>query len=445
MASFAKRLTRETTAQIQLLGAAILLLGAAAAPHPGLAQSAFEPVANTERERQIVDKIHEMQSRQGPYAPDLIEPWMALSLVYEEEGLREFTTAAIEEARQAVRVNYGLYSLEEAPLLQRTLRIKDAAGDVEAAMGVEDALLDLAKHHPDDLRIVPILREIGDRRLDVLERYLNDEMPAEISLGCYYQRSRRSLSDPSLPSAGMQSTCLGGSRRVAIRSLSAEAWTYYHEAVGVMTRNGRYASSELQEMESQLLRISYSFSGYHPGYQSYYAGKQSYRRLISYNAVNSAPWLARIETFVEMTDWDLLFSQKAGKRALSDTFDAYRQSHDLLEQKGVPQASIDEIFAPELPVVLPTFLRNPLASEDSGSGRYIDAAFDITMYGRSEHVDVLDTSMNATSSEQNDLVRLIRRSVFRPRTNAGRFDEASRIVVRYHLPDASLGDRVSQR
>jgi hypothetical protein len=261
-------------------------------------------------------------------------------------------------------------------------------------------------------------------------------MPTEITLGCYYQGGRQLPAEPLLRSAS--ANCLSGSRRVAIQALATEALAYYRNAIGVMVKNGRYTSDELEEMESQLIRISYSSS-------RYAVGKQSYRRLIGYNAASSAPWLERIETFVEMTDWDLFFSQRAGRRALSDTLDAYRQSRDLLEKKGVAQTSIDAIFAPTIPVVLPAFLPNPLASRNSGSGRYIDVAFDITKYGRSEHVDVLDTSKNATSSEQNDIARLVKRSVFRPRTKDGRFDEASRVVVRYHLPSAPVDDRVSQR
>jgi hypothetical protein len=429
MASFHIRLTLKTAATI-------LALGGAAAPFAGFTQPAFEPLASTDREQQVVEKIHELQAQDGPYSAASIEPWTALSLVYEEEGLSAFAIGAIEQARHAVRVNYGLYSLEEAPLLRRAVRIEDARGNIEAAMDLEQSLLSIANRHPDDVRSAPILRDIGDRRLDVLRRYLSGEMPPEITLGCYYRGGPRPLASEG---------CLGGSRRVAIQSLSAEAWSYYREAVGVMARNGLYSSKELRDMERQLIRISYSSSRYN-------GGKQSYQRLISYNAATSAPWLTRIETFVEMTDWDLLFSQRSGTRALDDALEGYEKSYALLEKKGIPRESISGLFAPEIPIVLPSFLANPLASEDSGSGRYIDIAFDITKYGRSEHVDVLDTT-NATDAEKGDLVHFIKRSLFRPRLRDGRVADSSRVVVRRYLPrahagegafsDTALGDRPS--
>ena len=43
----------------------------------------------------------------------------ALALQYQEEGEHAFAIAAAEQARQVVRINYGLHSMLEAPLLQQ--------------------------------------------------------------------------------------------------------------------------------------------------------------------------------------------------------------------------------------------------------------------------------------------------------------------------------------
>ena len=117
--------------------------------------------------------------------------------------------------------------------------------------------------------------------------------------------------------------------------------------------------------------------------------------------------------------------------------ESYEQAYDLLEQKGVAQASIDELFAPETPVVLPTFLPNPFASRDtSESARYVDVAFDITKYGRSEHaVDPNDEE--PTDAAKKDVRRPIDASWFRPRVTDGRFADATRVVVRYYSTAAA--------
>jgi hypothetical protein len=114
--------------------------------------------------------------------------------------------------------------------------------------------------------------------------------------------------------------------------------------------------------------------------------------------------------------------------------DTYEKAHELIKQQDTPQAAIDALFSPELPIVLPTFFPNPLASPRTEDSRgFIDVAFDITKYGRSRNVEILDTTTNATKDEQDRLARLITRSYFRPRVVDGRIADRSPVVVRYYL------------
>lgn len=425
MASCARRQTAKTAAKA-------LLLLAAAAPFAGFAQAAFEPTANSEQQRQVVDEIRDERSQNGTSSVNLIEPLTTLALLYEEDGDRALATAAIEQARQVARVNYGLYSLEEASLIRQEIDNESARGDAARAWDLEQKLLTLVGRHPDDLRSVPILREIADERIDILSRYRTGEFPPQIVLGCYYHYPATRMA--------LSGSCQSGSREDVIRSLAAQARAYYREAIGVMVRNHRYSSDELRDLEARLIRASYSPPEHQmaarigPSPSDYATGKRSYRRLMSYNAATAAPWLDRVSTFVEMTDWDLLFSQHAGTEALDAEVADYEQAYDSLESKGVAQTSIDGIFSPKIPVVLPTFLPNPLASDESAqSNGYIDVAFDITKYGQGRNVDIVGATDEATSAAKRQLVHLIKSSLFRPRVIDGRCADASRVVVRYYL------------
>jgi hypothetical protein len=64
-----------------------------------------------------------------------------------------------------------------------------------------------------------------------------------------------------------------------------------------------------------------------------------------------------------------------------------------------------QIFAPPVPVTLPTFEPNPFAFAATESWRYIDVSFDITKYGCGERVEILDSSEGATRAEERDLTR----------------------------------------
>ena len=71
---------------------------------------------------------------------------------------------------QVIRANYGLRSLEQAPLLQQRIRSEERRGDFAAAWELEQDLLTLARRQRDDLAAAPILHEIGDKRMDLLKR-----------------------------------------------------------------------------------------------------------------------------------------------------------------------------------------------------------------------------------------------------------------------------------
>jgi hypothetical protein len=133
-----------------------------------------------------------------------------------------------------------------------------------------------------------------------------------------------------------------------------------------------------------------------------------------------------------MADWDLLF---ANGRSEHDTVLAtYEAAYRELEDAGTSAASIEDIFSPKTPVVLPSFFPNPLASEETPESKgYIDVAFKIGKYGESDGIEIVGSANDVTDAAKKNLVRMIARSTFRPRLTAGRVADNSPIVVRYYL------------
>ena len=392
--------------QMPKVVAGMLLLAAIAVPYASLSQPAFEPVAKDDQQQKIVERIRDEQSSNGPYSPDLIGPLSALGVLYQEGGDHGLAASAISQALQIVRFNYGLYSLDQVPLIQQSIHNEESRGNLAAAWELEQELLVLARRHPEDLRTVPIFREAADARMDVLRRYVAGEFPPQLVLGCYYYADIGS--------------CNSGSKGVAVGSLLTDAWRNYADAIRAMLRHQLY-TQELRELEMQLVRTSYF-------YGSPEVGRRSLRRLVAYGAANAEPWLSRVDSLVQMTDWDLLYGRNGY------ALDTYKQAYELLKEKDVDAASIEQIFSPPTPVVLPTFMPNPLAADRTPeSTGHIDVAFDVTKYGRPRQVEILDTTTNAPEAAQDELVRLIYRNRFRPRVTDGEFADRSPVVVRYHL------------
>ena len=303
---------------------------------------------------------------------------MTTALRLEADGAHEIAIAVIDEALADVRATYGLYSLEQAPWLRRLIANEEARGNLAGAWELELELLDLARRHPDDIRTVPVLRELAARRDDVLGRYLGGEFPEQIVFGCYYSQSRAS-------SRGRN--CRSGSRSVVVRRLLMEVRRHYSDAAGIILNQGLEYMDELREIDLALVRNSYRY-GHFLG--SYEVGRRSMIRLAALDAMNSEPLLTRVTSLVELIDWDLLFVEGATRRSRAERTDTlverYRRAYEMLEREGTPQASIDSLFSPALPLVVPSFLPNPLATVEAQreSPRYIDVSFVVTRHGATE-------------------------------------------------------------
>jgi hypothetical protein len=125
-------------------------------------QEELELVASDESQRQLVEQIQALHARDGAHAEGLIGPFSELARLYEQSGDYALAVAALDRAAYLVRVNRGVHSLDQGPLLQQAIRNARAGGHLAAAWDREHDLLDLAAQHPEDLRTVPLFREVAE-------------------------------------------------------------------------------------------------------------------------------------------------------------------------------------------------------------------------------------------------------------------------------------------
>jgi hypothetical protein len=439
-----------------------ILLGATlAAPFGAFAQPELEP-ALTAAEAKLAEEIRDVERLSGVHSADLFGRLQILALLYEETGDDDLAIATIERAREVVHYNQGLSSLDEAPLLSQLIRLEDKRGNAEGVWRLERQLLITAQRNPEDLRTVPLLHGVAKRRYDVLRRYRAGEPRPEVKLGCYYDKGRRL--DPAVEVKSSDS-CTSGSRRDAVAAMQFESATFLAEAIEILLRHEEYASEELRDLELEAVREAY-LNGDDDLYGSLdvcpttdieqllgldllesclmpvlrsadtetpnVGGLASLVRLLAYETRSSAPPAARAGALVRVADWRLLFSTKPSETQVA--LDLYEQVRLLAEQDADAQAALRRLFAPDVPVVLTSFLRNPLASTNaSGSADHIDIAFEITKKGDSEKVEVVERSTSVEHVGETDIVNFVKRTRFRPRMEDGRFVEMSAVRVRYYF------------
>ena len=473
----ASRAVRHT---IKTLGISLAL---GTVPGTGVAQSAADRVAVDDKER-IAEEILATQSQDGPRSPALIQLLTELGVVYETEGQHVLATAVLEEARQLVRANYGLHTLDQVPLMQQVLANQQAIGNFPMVRALEEELLELAERNPDDLRAAAIHRDAGRRVADVLRRFLAGEAPAEI-----------------YPEEGIYSFW----RDDMISALASDAQIHYADSAAVLLRNGLHASAELRDVEMQIVRAtdmvrqrsrpriqSRSVAGqaatmqqnrfstvsnsrryredrtvYNPAlvqrmntledlaskaglqdapaalqnalgaarggaYTSpYEVARDSLYRLIVYDeaafgdSADEASLRSRLQAYLQVADWDLLYSQNGV------AFDQYVRVHELLKATDFGEPLIAELYAPPIPVVLPTFQPNPLETPEST--RYIDVSFEISKFGESRRIEVAGAAADVSNAAKDDLVNFIKGARFRPRVTDGELGRPAPVVVRYYL------------
>jgi hypothetical protein len=407
-------------------GASIVKWGTAALAALAVCSAAFAQDDSRQQAIQALkDEIRSVEA-QDPNSSELISPLTALGLRYREDGEPALAVVALGQAMHVVRFNYGLYSLEQAPLIRQSIASAEALGDRWSAWELERGLLRLALRNPDDPRTAEILRDTADRRMEMLAKYKAGEFPPELIFGCYYAGPHviQELGDVT------DRKCMSGSAGAARAAVAMEAGHYYARAVEILLRNQSYSSDDLPRLFRDLVAISYEYGEYvDPS-----IGRKSLSYLLAYQASNSAPWRDRIGTLLQIADWDLLHA--VGLDDMDAALSEYARAYDLLQRAGVGQESIREMFAPDTPVALPVFVRSPLVAEaqreDSG---HIDAAFELDKYGRSRRVQILRTTPDATRAVAKHVENVILQSRFRPRLVDGRVADRERVVIRYQLDD----------
>jgi hypothetical protein len=433
--------------------------------------------ASIEAEERLREQIATVQTQAGVARPaELVDPLRALAVVHEEANDHALALATLEEARHVTRIHHGLTSADEALLIRQQIRSEKALGNHGRVWELEQDMVTTARHHLDDIRMLPIFRELADDRLGVIDQVRAGERPPAIYVGCYnnvplppydYTPSGR----PSGPTANP--SCFGGLNDWLIAKLRGEILLYYADAIEVILRAGDYASEELRQLERAAIRVasevtvgsvrtsseaSGSIASCSSGTLEHFlaleildsclapvsrgnnfvvanvGGRVSLLRLLSYEVRSGAPPVARASALAELADGLVLAVPGDRRRFLMNAelvLALYERAYGELQQSGDLQTST-QLFAPQWPVTLPIYEPNPFASA-AASSRYIDVAFDITKYGTAERIEILTTSQDATRNEKRDLLRLIESTNFRPRSVDGKFGDSAPVSVRYGL------------
>ena len=357
--------------------------------------------------------IESIEAMQGAYGADLAEPLLGLGKTLQSQGRHEEALRLFKRGVHLARINDGLYSKQQIPLLQGEIASHVARGDYALA--------------------------------DERQRYL-------------YRVQLRSVdSGEARTQAFMQQAAwqyeayrLGLGPQGYARLMNM--WDLYRQALNeVIAREGETSPGLLPPLYG-MLQTQYLISGYQWGdgatigddvrarqdlyrfsayqAQSYEKGNAVLAAILSVEREQGSTHehrLAAARALAMLGDWHLYHEQR------TQAWQAYTQALQELDALGDAKAEVAALFADPRPLPDLEGLRPlpPVVDAQANPGAVL-LEFGVSESGRVYDMERLDDN-EALDGRANRLMRALRKTKFRPRFEAGQSVATENIIRAFDL------------
>jgi hypothetical protein len=356
-----------------------------------------------------------------------VPPLTELAGIYHEIGDYGDAIAALEQAQQIVRRWEGLYSLDQAAVIERMIEIEMDAAPGEQVIELESFLRELVVRNPGDPRNVDLLMDMAGRQMDTVRHVLINGIPPEFTLNI----------DPGIGPRGPRFSQSRTTRSVAASTLR-RARSSYGWAMNEAMNDGSRDIPLLLELEDDIIDTyyfelmnqklrrrgqPYSVSG-----QLRFGGVNALEAKLANSRTYSGTPEAVTAAQLELADWHLMFL------SFGRAMDMYDSALGYLRSQGASSEQVAAVFSPETPVPLPAFVPNASVFRELGDVRgHIDVEIEINRFGGVRNIRVLGRSDNASPAVERRLKRYLYQSRFRPRFADGEWQRRDRFPLRYEF------------
>ncbi len=380
-------------------------------------QDAEDPVLVSPDATSYQFYITDLESRMGPYAPGLSEQLLGLGMVYQQQGLHLQAAEIFKRGVHIARINDGLNSPSQIPLLQRMIQSLVAAGDYEAA--------DERQYYLFRVQAEVYGRQSPQMSLAMLERAEWERQAYNLSLGdTAFMRllTMWELYSAALRNIAREEGKLSTSLLQPLEGLLQTQYlisTYSPEAQGGFQTGAAADGNFAEENRFTMIRIS--------NYKQGQSVLEAMREVYVYNEEENSPLPA--ETQVQLGDWHLWHQKRDA------ALEAYSLAWEQLGALEKGERLQRQYFgAPKLLPDLPGASSEP-TPPDVVTG-YVTVSFSVTDKGRVKNLEVLSNvaAIEGAEVEESDsamLLRSLKRTVYRPRFDAGLAVQTDNIQKRY--------------
>ena len=360
------------------------------------------------------ERIEEMEAEYGAYGAGIDEQLMGLASALQRSGNHE---EAISEFRRAMlinRVNEGLYSLNQVPMIERMIESQIALNQWEEANDNHEYLFWLhAKNYGErDPRMLPIINQLSNWHLQA-----------------YIDEKGATLFEHLINATNMYALAVD----IISHNFGANDLRLVEALRGLKATNYYLATYSGEPQEAIVINTSFGGGGDvsperraqldHYRMNSFSSGKTAITKIMDVYQKNPAsPPAASAKAKVELGDWYMMFNKWHSAR------ETYGEAYQALWDNGATNQEIEEIFG--RPAALPAL---PLLDEDREAlaNSYVTVSYDVTAFGKARNIQILSARPEDKVSIRSRVRNVLKRAKFRPRFENGEPVDTTGIVQRF--------------
>ncbi len=362
-------------------------------------------------------EVEELEARSNTYDPQLGETLHGMANTLRMAGEYSEALEAYRRAMHIQRVNHGIYSLAQEPMIRGMIATHQQTDNLAGATRQYQQLLRIhtRSHGDNSPELLPLLDEVSDWHL---RAYAQDPSPGAV----FHLAASHSLLEHAIAIAEShgQDSDIKSIRllrdMVATNYYLAQHHSYYggktsDERFTFTTRTGPEAGPEAPSREEMLM------------INSYRSGRMAQERIVDkFIDDPGATPRQKAEALAELGDWHLLFGRHHSAR------EVYETSWRVMEEAGASRQELVDFFGH------PRMLQ-PGIEEESGSlpMQYARAVFSINRRGSARDIEILEVFPETDESLASEALNTLKSVKFRPRLEDGQVADTEQYAVKLHL------------
>jgi tetratricopeptide (TPR) repeat protein len=396
--------------------------------------------------QEYVTAIGNKEAEEGPYSEELIQDLASVGQIQQQLEEHELALEFFERSRNLSRINEGLDTLIQAPMIEGQIESLSALGRLTEADELQESLLTLNQdfYGADSVEVVTAIHKLGDWNLRAFLQRSNIALnigrvnAAEFLANTNYNSVDGTANNNFTPD-------MSDPTNTPLYKLYL-AQTNFLEAINILIQNKNYTHPEILELERKFtttafLRIHQENIVYEPDFYlnrknsstgsrldtsaqnlmnspDYDNGLTSLKRSLSYISVNDQRTSLQVaQAMIEEADWHMLFERKRLGR------EKYEEAYAFFQQYPDMEAQIVDYIYSDIPVTLPVFLPPPNSREKLGIAEdeevqyfgYFDVTFNVNRNGQARRIKIQDQGGDVTRNMEIRLGQYLQNVMFRPR------------------------------